>query len=152
MKILTMVAAALALAACAPKAQSAFSIDSAVIAPPLGGKDVTAAYFTLRNAGPADKLVSASSPVAKSIEFHISEMTDGMMSMRRIASIDAPANGTVTLAPGGMHMMLFGVSPDLQAGADEPVTIVFEKAGPQTFTFKVQPIGAEMSGMGGAKP
>ena len=49
------------------------------------GATVSAGYLRIRNAGPtADRLLSASSPAAKSVELHETTMTDGDMQMREL--------------------------------------------------------------------
>jgi copper(I)-binding protein len=39
-----------------------------------------------------------------------------MTTMRPIRAVPLPANGTITFAPGGKHLMLFGVNAALQPG------------------------------------
>ncbi|MFV0277006.1 MAG: copper chaperone PCu(A)C [Parahaliea sp.] len=88
----------------------------------------TAAYLTLRNSGPQALEVSGgSAALAQRVEIHRSEMADGMMRMRQVSSLRLAPGETLQLAPGGVHLMLLGLSrmPDegeqlelcLQAGA-----------------------------------
>jgi hypothetical protein len=144
MKKFLFLLGALALAACTPPAGEAIKIEHAVFAPPIGVSGVGAGYFTLQNNGPADELLSASSPAASAIEFHETVMEGGMMSMRRLEKVDLPAGGIVAFAPGGRHLMLFGVKPDLAAGSSVIVTLTFAKAGARPFTF---PVGAAETAM-----
>lgn len=135
-RTLAAAAFALGLTACSPTPTSsgALGVNDAVIS--VHG-EVGAGYFTLVNDGPADKLVSVSSPAAKTVEMHISEMKSDMMSMRRLDAVEAPARGSVDFAPGGRHLMLFQVAPDLKEGQEVPVTLTFEKAGAKEFSFTV---------------
>jgi len=40
---------------------------------------------------------------------------NGVMRMRQLPALDIPAGDTVTLQPGGLHLMLFGLQPPLPA-------------------------------------
>jgi periplasmic copper chaperone A len=61
-----------------------------------------------------------------------------MMAMREVAAIDVPAGSRVELAPGGLHLMLFDLLEDLQAGDTFELTLVFERAGEVTVTAEVR--------------
>ncbi|WP_420472970.1 copper chaperone PCu(A)C [Noviherbaspirillum sp. ST9] len=98
------------------------------------------AYVTIENKGKnADKLVGASSPVAKSVEIHTMSMDGNVMKMREVGQIDIPASGRVEMKPGdGFHLMLMGLQQPLKAGDSFPMTLVFEKAGKTEVKVKVQ--------------
>ncbi len=90
-----------------------------------------AAYMTISNpGGSADTLLSASSPAAASVELHRT-MTDasGMTGMSPIDRLEIPAGGSVSLAPGGYHLMMMGLSAPLEAGSTVEIELVFEHAG-----------------------
>jgi copper(I)-binding protein len=53
----------------------------------------------------------------------------GMMEMRKVEKIAIPAGKTVSLAPGGYHVMLLGLPKPLVAGQKFTLTLTFEKAG-----------------------
>lgn len=93
-----------------------------------------------------DKLVSASSTAADKVEIHSMVEEKGVMQMRKLDKpLDLPKDKTVQLEPGGYHLMLIGLKRPLKAGTEIPVSLVFEKARPQTLTAKVlsrsQPAG-----------
>lgn len=88
------------------------------------------AYFTVANAGKdADRLVAVSSPAAASASLHTMAMDGTMMRMRAVASLPVPAGGTLTLAPGGYHVMLEDLAKPLVKGDRFPLRLTFEKAG-----------------------
>lgn len=129
----------LTLAACAPAAPAgAIKFENARIAAPPPGAEVAAAYFTLRNEGAADQLVSASSPIAAAAELHATQNDAGMMSMHHMDGVDLPAGGAVEFAPGGSHVMLTGLKAPLTAGTTQPITFTFAHAQPITVNFTVQ--------------
>jgi copper(I)-binding protein len=89
-----------------------------------------AAYLELRNeAGAADRLVGASSPLAERIEFHEHRSSGGVMSMAAVPEIALPPGETVRLSPGGTHLMLFRIARPLRPGDTFPLTLTFERAG-----------------------
>ncbi|MCR6645888.1 MAG: copper chaperone PCu(A)C [Terricaulis sp.] len=74
------------------------------------GANVAAGYVTLHNNGAApDRLLSATSPRASRVELHEMLMDNGVMRMRQVHAIALAPGGSVTLAPGGLHIMFFGV-------------------------------------------
>ena len=94
------------------------------------GSRPAAGYMKIHNMGDqADKVVSASSPMAERIELHTMTMNEGVMRMREIEYIEVPAKSAVELKSGGLHLMIFGLRHDMKPGAMLPVSVTFEKAG-----------------------
>jgi copper(I)-binding protein len=105
---------------------------------PVGG-----GYLTIVNKGDADRLLGAASEVAATIEFHDMETIDGMMKMEHLpGGIEVPAGGTVSFAPGGLHVMFIGPNQPFKEGECVMVTLEFEKAGPLDVQLVVGPVGA----------
>jgi copper(I)-binding protein len=90
-----------------------------------------AAYMTIENTGKgADKLLAASSPVAKSVQIHSMSMQGNVMKMREVSDLELKPSTKTELRPGdGYHLMLVGLKQPLKAGDKFPVTLSFEKAG-----------------------
>jgi hypothetical protein len=97
----------------------------------MGPDRPAAGYLAITNpGGGADALVSASSPIATSVELHESTAdASGMMAMHPVDRIDIEAGGTVKLEPGGYHLMLMGVTRMPAVGETVELTLTFEKAG-----------------------
>ena len=76
----------------------------------------------VQSATPA-RLVGVSSPVATMGELHKMEMTDSMMKMAQVDSIDLPAGKGVNLASGGYHIMLTGLKKQLKEGDAVTLTL-----------------------------
>ncbi|MGI9483693.1 MAG: copper chaperone PCu(A)C [Hyphomicrobiales bacterium] len=105
------------------------TVKNATVRATLPGSPA-AAYFLVANDGSTDeKIVAASSPKAERVELHMHHEEDGVMKMRKIESIDIPANSVVYLKPGGLHMMMFGLTAVPDAGDMVPLTVTFENAG-----------------------
>ena len=100
-------------------------------------------FLVIRNTGAApDRLVSAGSPAAGRMELHTHIRDGDVMRMRPVNDIPVPANGEVTLQPGGLHLMLIGLTQPMNAGQTIPVTLRFEQAGEVTIQLAVQAAGA----------
>lgn len=106
---------------------------------PTGG-----GYLTITNTGTApDKLVSVSSPAAKTIEVHEMKMEGNVMRMRELpGALEIAPGATVTLAPGGFHLMMMGLKAPLKQGEKVPLTLSFEKAGKIDVELDVEAMGA----------
>jgi copper(I)-binding protein len=97
--------------------------------PALAG-GTAAGYLVIANHGSRpDRLIAASSPVAAQVSLHESRMVGSVMTMRAVDNLTIPAGGRVTLAPGGLHLMLEGLRRPLHAGEHVPLTLQFAGAG-----------------------
>lgn len=103
-----------------------------------------ASYMVIRNTGDAaDRLLGGSAAFAGKVEIHEMSMTDGMMRMREVAGgLVIPPGESVTLKPGGLHVMMMGMTDSLREGETVAITFDFEKAGPVTLDLPVMPLGA----------
>lgn len=111
----------------------------------VGARAPTAAgYMSIVNRGSApDRLISAETPMAESVEAHEMSMTDGVMRMRPMPEgIPLPPGGTAWLRPGGMHLMLVGPTRAFVPGERVPLTLRFERAGAVTVELEVATAGA----------
>lgn len=91
-----------------------------------------AAFMTLMNHGSEDdRLVSASSDVAKRVELHThKENAEGVMQMMEVEEGFPIAAGAMhALERGGDHVMFMGLNQSLNHGDMISVTLTFEKAG-----------------------
>lgn len=106
-------------------------------APTAGG------FLTITNSGTAsDRLVSASSPAAASVQIHEMKMEGNVMRMRELEhGLEIAPGATVTLGPGNLHLMMMGLKAPFKPGEKVPVTLVFEKAGKIDVELSVVPMG-----------
>lgn len=93
----------------------------------MPGQKVGAAYLDLHSTVDTT-LIRVESPVAESVEMHSMTMNNGVMEMRMLDQLALPATKTVKLAPGGNHLMLFGLKQPLQKGAQVALTLHFRYA------------------------
>ena len=96
----------------------------------MGQSPTTAGYLTIFNHGKmADRLVSISCACAASVTVHEMKMTGSMASMKAVPTVEIPAGGKVTFAPGGLHLMVMGLKAPIKAGDRVEMVLTFDKAG-----------------------
>jgi len=127
--------AAVALAGC----QKGPSVEDAWVRLPAVPGRPAAGYATVHGDGSSDRvLVRVSSPVVERAELHES-MTGhaGMMAMQPLNNVMIGRGTSISFAPGGKHIMLFGLSPDLHAGGTIPMTFGFGDGSTETVDARV---------------
>jgi periplasmic copper chaperone A len=117
----------------------------------------SAAYLQITNDADQDeRLLGAESAIAVSTEIHDVVSRDNVMKMEEVDEISIPAGETVSLEPGGYHVMFFDLTEDLTVGEEIEFTLIFERAGEVTVTAEVREhtpghgYGQSFSGQGGA--
>jgi periplasmic copper chaperone A len=117
--------------------------------------DVGVAYFTVRNdADEADRLVSATTPVAGSVMPMKDVTKNGASTMVMVPALVVPAHGRQVLAPGALHLMLNDLTRRLQVGDRVELRLRFEHAGVVRVALPVIPLTGsstptDMSSMSG---
>lgn len=92
-----------------------------------GDMAMSAIFGTLAN--PTDTevtLVKATSDAAMTVELHEMVMDGGEMKMQpKEGGFAVPADGSTLLEPGGLHIMLIGLTRDIKAGDTVGVELEF---------------------------
>ncbi len=84
-------------------------------APP--GATVLAGYLTLSNTTDSPLVIeTVSSPDFQAVEIHRSWVEGGIARMQPVSELTIPAAGSIELAPGSYHLMLFRPVQPLTAG------------------------------------
>lgn len=83
--------------------------------------------------------VSVSAAIADTAEIHQTVIRDdGLMGMTRIPQVDIPAESTVIMVPGGMHVMLVDLVEPLELGDTFDMTLTFDNGTELTTTVEVR--------------
>lgn len=131
-KLLIYLIAVMGLTVFTPLSQAqsehGLQVTGAWVRPSIEGNDVSAAYFRVSNFGEAsDTLVIVQTDAAQMVELHSMMMDGDVMRMRPLESGIAVASGeTVILKPGGLHVMLMGLTHSLNVGDTLLLTLTFE--------------------------
>ncbi len=106
--------------------------------------DVGAVYFDITAEGADDRLIAAASGIAADVQVHEVVSEGGGSMMRPVADgIAITAGGTVSLEPGGYHLMLLGVGEIPVPGDSFELTLQFERAGRIAVTVTVEAFGGD---------
>ena len=126
--------AATGLAACGGSSSGALAVNDSWTKATEG--PMTGSFGTLVNDTDAEITVTGgSSPVAGMVELHEVVMADGEMVMQaKPGGFVVPAGGSLTLEPGGFHIMLMGLNETLAPGVEVPITLTLSNGESLTYT------------------
>jgi hypothetical protein len=97
---------------------------------------VLAAYMQIINLTDSELTVTGiTSPDFEAAELHRTVVENGMARMLPVPELTIPAGGSITLAPGGLHLMLFDPVRPLQQG--DTVTLVLHRSDDICITLAV---------------
>ncbi|HZC57583.1 MAG TPA: copper chaperone PCu(A)C [Xanthobacteraceae bacterium] len=137
-----------------PPAQAAdYDVGSIHISQPWSratpkGATSGAGYMTITNKGTVpDRLNCVSSNASAQCQIHTMTMEDGVMKMRPVeGGLEIAPGATITLKPGGFHMMLLDLKHPLEQGQNVKATLKFDNAGTVDVEYPVAAIGAPAPG------
>jgi hypothetical protein len=138
MKVKVLAITAMAALAAQSAWAANLSVTDAWARATMPGQKVSGAYMQLQSDADA-RLVSASSPAVPRVEVHEMKMDGDVMRMSEVKSIELPKGKTVSLEPGGYHIMLMNLTKPIAAGEVIPLTLVVESGGKrQTIEVKAE--------------
>ena len=106
------------------------------------GSDVAAAYLTLHNAGTqAVSIVGVRCACAAHAMIHESSISNGQSTMRPREQLAVPAGATLRFAPGGLHIMLHGLTRALTPGEEVPLELLLDGGGSLSVRARVRALG-----------
>jgi copper(I)-binding protein len=84
----------------------------------------TAAYFSIQNHSDTSQiLIGASADFATKAEIHNHILVNDMMSMQQQSEVVIQPGESVRFAPGGLHIMLFGLKQPLHEGQTVEISL-----------------------------
>jgi copper(I)-binding protein len=108
------------------------------------GSDVAAVYLTLRN--PSTRpivIVGVESSVASHAMIHETKTESGQSRMRPHEQLVVPPGKTVKLEPGGLHVMLHGLTQPVAVGQSVPLVLLLDGGGKVQVAAVVRPLNAQ---------
>jgi copper(I)-binding protein len=103
------------------------------------GQVISAAFMQLtNNSDNTVTLIGGSSPEVKAIEVHNHTMLDGVMKMTKLAGLEIEAGKTVSLKPGGLHIMFIGLTKNLQKGTNFSFSLNFQNGESQAVSLPIK--------------
>lgn len=125
------------LMAAAAQSFAAVKVEAPWARATVQGQQASGAYMTLTSSGDAT-LVGVATPAAESAEVHEMKLESGVMKMRPAPRLPLPAGQSVTLRPGGYHVMLMGLKKPLHAGEQLPLKLKVQGADGKIETIEVK--------------
>lgn len=114
--------------------------------PPMA--QVAAGYLQLHNPGKQTlRVTGLQSPRAARVESHDMTMENGQMRMRATELVLAPGE-SLSLEPGGRHLMFLQLGQPFVAGQSVPLTILTDDGRTQTVELPVRDAAPEGAGSG----
>ncbi|MEW5770858.1 MAG: copper chaperone PCu(A)C [Pseudomonadota bacterium] len=130
-----------------PALADSVKIENAWVRATAPGQKVAGGFLDL-TADADMKLVAGSSPVSDSLELHTMSMEGGVMSMRQVKEIALPKGKTVSLKPGGLHIMFIGLKQPIKQGDRVPVSLTVLDGAGKSQTLRIE---AEATDAGGRR-
>lgn len=123
----TLLTLLLGLTLATPAVADTVKVENAWVRATAPGQQVAGGFMKLT--ADADMvLVSGSSPASNTLELHQMKMDNGVMEMRQMKEIVLPKGKTVSLEPGGLHLMFIDLRGQIKPGQKVPMTLVVKAA------------------------
>ena len=142
-------AAPFTLAACGDPAPT--YIDQAWVRLSPNKDTPSAGYFVVHGGDAATQLRGVLTDYALKVEMHESMDHNGMMMMQKIDSVDIPAKSKVAFAPGGKHLMIWGVNDTAINRGKMTLTFLLANGDRLLVDAAIQKPGAPTPKAGGVK-
>jgi periplasmic copper chaperone A len=131
----------ISMAGFAVLAHAELKVSNAWVKPTAAGQPVAGAYMTLT----ADKdieVIAVLTPVAEKAEIHSMSMDGNIMRMQRLDRLQLKPGQAVELKPGGLHLMLIGLTHAIKAGEVVPLSLVTRDAQGKKTTLSIKVVAA----------
>jgi periplasmic copper chaperone A len=137
-------AALMALVASAVMAQTSGLIVLDAWVRQVPGSDVAAAYLALRNPTTHPiTITSIESSVAEHVMIHETKTVGGQSQMRPHEQLVIAPGQTVKFEPGGLHVMLMGLTQPVAAGKSFPLVLLLADGTKVQVAAVVRPLSAQ---------
>jgi hypothetical protein len=102
-------------------------VDNAWVRATAPGQQVAGGFMDL-TADADMTLTGGASPISKVVQLHFMRMENGVMEMRQLHEIALPKDKTVSLAPGGLHVMFIDLKHQIKPDHKVPMTLFVKGA------------------------
>lgn len=137
--LILMCMAAAVIAGCGQDSAAAIAVSEPWIKAPVPGRAMAAGFLKVDNRGGGEEvLLGLECADATAVEMHEMFHEGDMMKMRKVEQWTIPGRGSLTLAPGGGHLMFLGLRRQLVEGDTVQLTLHFKRAGDHTLAVPVK--------------
>lgn len=144
----TVMAALVALAAAVAAQPSASGpadivVRDAWVRESTANRTTSAGYLTIENRSARDvTLTGIAIDGARRVELHAMRHDSGQATMTTVSEVRIPAHGSVELAPGGLHAMVFDISAPFERGRTITMALRFDENQIKKVEAIVRPLSA----------
>ncbi len=118
--------------------------DAQIRLPAVSGRPGVA-YFTVSQANGAPRSIAAVDvAMAGHAEIHETMKSGDASTMQPLASVPLAAGTSVEFAPGGKHVMLYDLAPQLRTADEVELTVIFDGGDKATVKAKVRTVSQAM--------
>jgi len=124
-----------------PDAKPGISASGGRLVLPVVAGRPAAAYFALRNDGPA---------ITSLVGVHVAGTGEAQMhkteggSMKPVDKLDVTPGSSVEFGPGGLHVMAFNPDESLKEGGNAELTLTFSDGDKLSMPLRIETMGAGM--------
>lgn len=137
-------ATALPPAAAGPEAAPGITVSDAIVRLPAVPGNPGVAYLTVtQGAGAPRKIAAIHVDGVERAEIHESATKNGVTSMNAVREVPLEPGKSVQFAPGGYHVMLFGIGEALKAGGTAELTMTLDDGDKVSVSAKVEGLGGD---------
>ena len=123
----------------APEAPEGISVSDGVLTLPAVSGNPGAVYFRISNDGDSDRMIRAASVLgAADAMMHQTATWNLQTDMQEVFQVPVPAGETVTLEPGGLHVMAMDLDESLATGGETEVTLTFVGGDKVSFPVEIR--------------
>jgi len=127
-------------------------VAAAAPAPPLETGPMAVFVVLLNDGSEPDTLTGVSSPAATTAAVHATRSSGGMSGMGPAGPQEVPAGRTLSMGPGGLHIMLEDLVAPVVQGDSLTVTLELSRAGRVVLTLPVVTYGDVLARLGEYAP
>ena len=119
--------------------KNAIEISNPFINKPFAGANSAAGYLIIRNKYDKEfNLLQVSTTLGRAMLHKTTTTEEGVVKMEHIMKVNIPAGDELIMQPGGIHIMIMGISKPLLVGEEIPATLKFNNEIEIDIEFTVQ--------------
>ena len=142
----TLLTLLLGLTLATPVLADTVKVENAWVRATAPGQQVAGGFMNL-TADADMTLLGGTSPVSRTLELHFMRMENGVMEMRQMKEIALPKGQTVSLEPGGLHVMFIGLKEQIRDGQKVPMTLTVRGADGKEQNLVMEAVARKSGGM-----
>ena len=144
--LIVVLALAFLLGGCAAPQEEILQVRDAWARPAAQGGN-GAIYFVIENhTSQTQEMIGVTADIASAVEMHESRMSGDVMQMHQLDVVSIGRGAEAVFEPGGLHIMLIGLTQDLKTGDEIQITLDFKNYQDIQVTVPVQDTPASDAG------